>query len=50
MAQRNSTGFVKAQSDNLPKLDVLMIADFFARNEFFNVAETRGVKNRRYVL
>ncbi|KAK5639483.1 hypothetical protein RI129_011221 [Pyrocoelia pectoralis] len=37
-------GFVKAQSDNLPKVSVLMVTEFFASSECFNAAETRGVK------
>ncbi|XP_046735010.1 uncharacterized protein LOC124404720 [Diprion similis] len=40
-------GFVKAQSDNLPKVTVLMVTDFFSQSEYFNVAETSGVKARR---
>ena len=39
--------FVKAQSDNLPKVTVLMISDFFAENDAFNIAETRGVKTKK---
>jgi len=38
------TGFVQAQSDNLPKVTVIMVSDFFAQSEVFNIAETRGVK------
>jgi len=41
-------GFVKAQSDNLPRVDVLMVSDFFT-NTTLNVAESRGVKAHRYV-
>ncbi|KAF2881748.1 hypothetical protein ILUMI_24445 [Ignelater luminosus] len=43
----SSDGFVKGRSDNLPKVHVLMVSDFFANSEFFNVAETSGVKTQR---
>ncbi|KYQ59429.1 hypothetical protein ALC60_01545 [Trachymyrmex zeteki] len=41
-------GFVKAQSDNLPRVDVVMVLDFFANNPTLSVAESRGVKVHRY--
>lgn len=47
MWQKNNTGFVKAQSDNLPKVTVLMVSDFFAESDVFNIAETRGVKAKK---
>ncbi|CAG9763417.1 unnamed protein product [Ceutorhynchus assimilis] len=40
-------GFIKAQSDNLPLVDSLMIAEFFSKNELFTSAEQRGVKAKR---
>ncbi|XP_011165047.1 uncharacterized protein LOC105199588 [Solenopsis invicta] len=40
-------GFVKAQSDNLPCVDVVMISNFFANNPTLNIAESRGVKMHR---
>ncbi|KAF2888068.1 hypothetical protein ILUMI_18105, partial [Ignelater luminosus] len=43
----SSDGFVKGPSDNLPKVHVLMVSDFFANSEFFNAAETSGVKAQR---
>ncbi|XP_011858943.1 PREDICTED: uncharacterized protein LOC105556460, partial [Vollenhovia emeryi] len=43
-----NTGFVKGQSDNLPKVTVLMVSDFFAESYVFNIAETRGVKAKKY--
>lgn len=41
------TGFVKAQSDNLPKIDVFMMSTFFASNPDFTSAEIKGVKATR---
>ncbi|XP_046629068.1 uncharacterized protein LOC124309448 [Neodiprion virginianus] len=40
-------GFVKAQSDNLPKVTVLMVTEFFSESECFDLVETSGVKARR---
>ncbi|XP_046601957.1 uncharacterized protein LOC124295573 [Neodiprion lecontei] len=40
-------GFVKAQSDNLSKVTVLMVTEFFSESEYFDLAETSGVKARR---
>ncbi|XP_028170878.1 uncharacterized protein LOC114360375 [Ostrinia furnacalis] len=37
-------GFVKAESTNLPKIDTLMVANFFALNPDFCSAELRNVK------
>lgn len=42
-------GFVKAQSDNLPLVDSIMVADFFSKSDLFMSAEQRGVKARRLV-
>lgn len=36
-------GFMKAQSDNLPNVDVFMIAKYFQGNPCFTSSE-RGVK------
>ncbi|CAH2103318.1 unnamed protein product [Euphydryas editha] len=38
------TGFIKGNSSNLPKVDSLMVASFFARNKDFCAAELRNVK------
>lgn len=40
-------GFVKAQSDNLPKIDVFMMSSFFANNTDFMSTEIKGVKATR---
>ncbi|XP_060807339.1 uncharacterized protein LOC132903320 isoform X2 [Amyelois transitella] len=40
-------GFVKAQSDNLPKIDAFMMTSYFASNPDFTSAEIRGVKAAR---
>lgn len=41
------TGFVQAQSDNLPKVDSLMIFDYLGNNSKFTSAEIRGWKIQR---
>lgn len=38
------TGFVKADSTNLPRIDSMMIAKFFASNTDFCSAEFRNIK------
>ncbi|GBP91591.1 hypothetical protein EVAR_54560_1 [Eumeta japonica] len=38
------TGFIKGSGCNLPKIDSLMVASFFARNNDFCAAELRNVK------
>lgn len=38
------SGFIKANSGNLPKIDSLMVANFFATNKDFCAAELRNVK------
>lgn len=43
------TGFFKASSDNLPKIDAMMVADFFMNSECFAIGETRGAKMNEYV-
>ncbi len=42
-------GYLKAQSDNLPKVDSIMIAEFFSKSVLFSSAEIRGLKAKRYV-
>ncbi|KAF5281934.1 hypothetical protein FQR65_LT14460 [Abscondita terminalis] len=44
MTSKAKVDFVEARSDNLPKLDSFMVADFFANNPMFTSAEIRGVK------
>lgn len=44
------SGFVKAASDNLPKVDNEMVETFFLHNLQFLSAEVRNVKTKRYVL
>lgn len=41
------TGFVKAQGDNLPRIDVFMMTSFFGSNSDFTSAEIKGVKAGR---
>lgn len=40
-------GLVKADSRNLPKIDGIMIAEFFSQNPLFRSSEIRGVKTER---
>lgn len=47
ISMKRYEGFVQAKSDNLPKITVLMLSDFFTQSECFNTAETRGVKAER---
>lgn len=42
-------GFTKGQSDNLPRVDSLMVAQYFIKNKDFTAAEIRGVKMKRYL-
>jgi hypothetical protein len=39
---------VKADSRNLPKVDVFMIGEYFKKNDCYNVAEVQSVKAQRY--
>jgi hypothetical protein len=39
--------FVKADSRNLPNVDVSMIGEYLNKNECYNVAEVQGVKVQR---
>ncbi|KAJ0172475.1 hypothetical protein K1T71_011614 [Dendrolimus kikuchii] len=38
-------GYTKADSANLPNIDVVMVASFFASNSNFNAAEFRNSKS-----
>lgn len=40
-------GYVKAQSDNLPKIDVFMMTAYFTSNSDFTSTEIKGVKAAR---
>lgn len=40
-------GYIKADSNNVPKIDGFMVANFFVGNEKFTGAELKGVKNAR---
>ena len=40
-------GYLKRQSDNLPKVDSIMVAEFCSKSDVFSVAEIRGVKANR---
>jgi phosphatidylinositol kinase/protein kinase (PI-3 family) len=40
-----NSGYEKANSSNLPYVDMMMVAAFFATNDKFVAAELRGVKN-----
>lgn len=41
------TGYTKAQSDNLPKIDVFMMTSYFTSHPDFTSAEIKGVKAAR---
>lgn len=40
-------GFEKGQSDNLPKIDGLMVAHYLSTNSDFVADEMRGIKMQR---
>lgn len=40
-------GFIKGQSDNLPRVDMFMTASYIKNSEDFSQAEVRGVKARK---
>ena len=44
------SNFVKAQSDNLPKVSVEMVTQFFIESECFNIPESSGVKFERFAI
>lgn len=46
---RMDKGFLKGQSDNLPRVDSLMVAQYFMKNQDFTAAEIHGIKMKRYV-
>ncbi|KAK5647089.1 hypothetical protein RI129_005553 [Pyrocoelia pectoralis] len=37
-------GYLKAMSDNLPRVDVFMLAEFLKKDDRFNTAEIHGAK------
>jgi hypothetical protein len=37
----------KANSRNLPKVDVFMIGEYLKKNDCYNIAEIQGVKAQR---
>lgn len=41
--------FVKATSNNLPRVDIFMVHELIKRDDRFNIAEVAGVKATRYV-
>ena len=42
-------GFIKADSKNLPKLNVAMVVTFFVESAEFSSVEMKGIKLVRYV-
>lgn len=44
MANILEPGFVKADSTNLPKIDMFMVCEFIKRSDKFNAAEVRNAK------
>ena len=44
MPHKLETGFVKADSTNLPKVHVFMIWDFLMESKKHNIPDVRGVK------
>lgn len=44
MANRLGAGFVKADSRNLPKIDIFMVFEFIKQSDKFNAAEVRNAK------
>lgn len=43
-------GFEKGQSDNLPKIDGLMVAHYLSTNSDFVAAEMRGISINRFLI
>ena len=41
-------GYLKGQSDNLTKVDSIIVAELFSKSDVFSLAEIRGVKANRY--
>jgi len=44
MANILESGFVKADSTNLPKIDMFMVCEFIKQSDKFNAAEVRNAK------
>lgn len=44
MANILESGFIKADSTNLPKIDIFMICEFIKQSDKFNAAEVRNAK------
>lgn len=40
-------GFLKADSNNIPFVDAIMVANFFAKNELFSSTQAPGSKSHR---
>lgn len=40
-------GFIKADSANLPEVDIFMVMDYFNKNKDFVSVEMRGIKLQR---
>ena len=50
MANRLEEGYVKADSRNLPKVDIFMVYEYYSTDDRFDAPEIRGVKATRYNL
>ena len=50
MANRLEERFVKADSRNLPKVDIFMVYEYISTDDRFDAPEIRGVKATRYNL
>lgn len=44
MANVLELGFIKANSTNLPKIDMFMVFEFIKQSDKFNAAEVRNAK------
>lgn len=44
MYKRPADGYVKADSTNLPKIDMFMVRNFLISDTRYNAPEVRGVK------
>ncbi|GBP21958.1 hypothetical protein EVAR_7175_1 [Eumeta japonica] len=49
LATRSESGFAKAHSDDLPKIDVFLMTSYLAKSSDFKSVELRGVKAARWV-
>ncbi|KYN02978.1 hypothetical protein ALC62_06183 [Cyphomyrmex costatus] len=45
MVKTIESGYVKADSNNLPKIDMFMVCEYIKQDDRFNAAEVRGSKN-----